>query len=93
MQVNFNKMIDQKLSQFSENECCAKCKSFYVLEGEYFGQAMDWIGCEQCEKWYHIQCVNMNKLQFDKVQKQGGWFCTPECQKAAVPKNKKRSRK
>ena len=63
MQLNFKKMIEQKLAQFSEQECCAKCKSYYVLEGEFFGQAMDWIGCsnKSCDKWYHLQCIKMTK--------------------------------
>ena len=32
----------------------------------------DQIGCDECDDWYHFQCVGLTQLQADKADK---WLC------------------
>ena len=36
----------------------------------------NWIGCDLCDKWYHLTCVNVDVT--DDI-KNKDWYC-PDCQ-------------
>ena len=35
---------------------CGVCDGAYVEETEY---CEDWIGCDHCDTWFHMPCVNV----------------------------------
>ncbi|XP_057306787.1 uncharacterized protein LOC130644983 isoform X1 [Hydractinia symbiolongicarpus] len=35
----------------------------------------DMVGCDHCDRWYHIQCINLKKIPRSKV-----WYCK-DCKK------------
>eukprot|EP00657_Telonema_sp_P-1_P001922 TRINITY_DN14699_c0_g1_i1.p1 TRINITY_DN14699_c0_g1~~TRINITY_DN14699_c0_g1_i1.p1 ORF type:complete len:222 (+),score=13.09 TRINITY_DN14699_c0_g1_i1:145-810(+) len=37
---------------------------------------LDYLGCDSCEDWFHIECVGISKRMFRKLSKApGGWSC------------------
>ena len=53
-------------------------------------KAARWIKCDECNKWFHISCVGVNKIQFDVLDKDlnVGWTCKI-CKKAKNTENSK----
>ncbi|MBL4706414.1 MAG: hypothetical protein JKY54_17935 [Flavobacteriales bacterium] len=34
------------------------------------------VGCEDCGRWYHIQCANISEQTFDTISSSdSGWKC------------------
>ena len=48
---------EQKQAEEDNDECiCPKCKLAYEEETE---QSETWIECENCGRWYHLQCAGV----------------------------------
>ena len=36
-----------------------ECDAHTCHISEERGQIFNWIGCDECEKWFHLYCVNL----------------------------------
>lgn len=36
---------------------------------------MNWVQCEECEKWYHYICVGLNKKAVQKMERYECFRC------------------
>jgi hypothetical protein len=46
----------------NENEICQKC---YKARPDNFPlqQDFDWVGCDRCNKWYHVICMGFTSSE------------------------------
>ena len=60
-----------------EDNPCGKCKELVLQDDKG-------IGCEVCNHWFHIKCVNVTvtKYKFFMKESDAHWFC-PSCNLAA----------
>ncbi|XP_034074146.1 uncharacterized protein LOC117547477 isoform X2 [Gymnodraco acuticeps] len=62
-------------SVFDEHTYCAMCAA---LRPPGSGSPItDWVQCDDCERWYHAQCLAMDSRDFKKAET-GYWNC-PLC--------------
>ncbi len=47
------------MQEGNENEVCNECK-LPRPENYAADQDLVWIGCDVCEKWFHVVCVGMD---------------------------------
>ena len=38
----------------------------------------DSVQCDMCDRWNHINCVEINKRKYEKLKKDLPWYC-PAC--------------
>lgn len=48
----------------SSNEVCAKCERLEAPRSPKRKESDTWISCEECEKWFHTICENINDEQY-----------------------------
>lgn len=56
----------------STEELCAICG---IGETD---EAAEWIGCDVCLKWYHLECVGLTKSRADRIKKYICNLCKPD---------------
>ncbi|XP_029998118.1 lysine-specific demethylase 5B-B-like [Sphaeramia orbicularis] len=62
-------------SVFEEHSCCASCAA---SKPPGSGPPItDWIQCDTCARWFHVQCLAMASNTFEKA-KERTWEC-PLC--------------
>ena len=69
MTKNDEEKTESMARDSGEEECCP-CNRY--VEDELY------IGCEECETYWHLQCVSLNGLTEEMVKKLECWLC-PEC--------------
>lgn len=55
----------REMSLDQDDEICEKCHRKYLENYEHVEH--QWIGCDNCGKWFHVECM-LTKQQHDKLQ-------------------------
>ncbi|XP_024118777.2 uncharacterized protein LOC112140099 [Oryzias melastigma] len=62
-----------KASVFNAETSCALCA---LVKPPGLGPALtNWIMCDTCSRWFHTQCLEMDKEQMQEA-KYGDWNCS-----------------
>jgi hypothetical protein len=71
---NFENPKDEEEDEENKEYCLPDC-----LLGKRYDKNIVMIGCDGCDNWYHLKCLNMTEEELNKDYKDKEWYCV-NCQ-------------
>ena len=94
---NYSWLCERCSTAFVNKQYCEYCKQLYLEKADKGAvvDGLDWIGCESCNRWNHVECEAKNGNSDIKELMQNPsypYYCA-ECEKVSSLSKKKRKSK